>query len=715
MQSNLKVAVWLVALFGIQSCNQNTQFQSSQNPRTAPPQVNPVESADQLPPPIIRPGDIYQRLFLTTETDRVTESFEANKKYSGITIPIRENQRQESLQLPITDVHTENVRHQPTSRKERFTQKVQPHPMDLVVVVDDSRSMAEAHAKIQKNLTSIVEQLGDTHWRVAVTTTSIYLDNNARQKSPCLLGVLDRYENGSAKDFKNLVGKIGVGGYGYERGLERSIRALGCTVKRQRWTRENAMLGIVVVSDEDDCTNTAECTTRQQDVDYSKFIESLRFYSQKYYTSKFYALVAVPGEDASNRYKIDDECFAKNPITNGGEIAFTPGKAYEKVVDYTDGIMACVWEDSYSGIFGKISTDLVSNVQKQFQLKHVPVREGMVVKVDGVDVTNDVTVEDKTIKFNNTPKAHQTIDVEYSHLTDEPLKEHQLANKPIPETVSIKLDDRPLNENEYSIDANGKITFNTDIATGSTVAIDFKSVRENIFAKLNRKADYSSLTVTQNGQPFSGYTVDPATGLLTVDKSRVSKNFAPIIINYAVSEGTVLHYPIDRTGLKGEFKGVYRDLEMLEKIDGATIQGDQIVFKDGTVAIDDSVQAMFEERTQLGNYPLSFLPVLGREVTVKAPSHCAEGTAVVEGQKLKLTCTLGSNDKVEVNYSKLVARKTVFDFDQVDQPDNCSWKVTVVGSEKPVEFIREGTKIFVQDELPLNAKVKIVAQIKVQK
>lgn len=717
MHGNTRLALSFVAILGLQSCNQSTQFQSSQNPVQPPPRVIPAETADQLPPPIIKPGEMFQRLFFTTETDKVTESFAADKKFSGITIPIRENMRQESVQVPVIDDHAENVRHQPSQKTETFSEKIQPHPLDLVIAVDDSSSMQYAIDQINENLYTIVEQLGDTHWRIAVTTTSIFIPARPRQGTrrrevPCILGLLDRFDNGTVEDFKAVASQIGTQGHDDERGLERSIRAVGCKADRKRWTRDNAMLGIVVVSDEDDCTNTDKCARRQSDIDYDQFKKTLREYSDNYYNSKVYALVAEPGDEHSTNYGVKDACYKKHPQFDSTPFA-QPGKIYRKAVKDTDGIMACIWEKSYNDIFSRISTDLVANVKKQFKLKYVPIREGLIVKVDGVDVTDDVRVRGRTIKFKHTPKVHQTIDVEYRYLSNAPLKEHQLANRPIRSSLKIKLDDRELSESEYSVNAKGKITFKTKIETGSTVAIDFKSIRKNIFAKINRKADFSSLTVSQGGKAFTDYTVDPATGLLSVDRSAVKKNLKPIIVSYAVSEGTVLHYPIDRTGLKGEFKGVFRDLEMLERVEGATIQGDQIVFQDGTIAVDDSVQAMFEERTQNGDYPLSFLPVLGRSISITAPSHCPQGSVAVKGQKLVLGCTLGSNDKVEVSYSKLVAKKTVFAFEQVEDPDNCTWEVTLAESNTPVNFIREGKTIFVQDELPIDARVKIIARVNV--
>lgn len=736
MRKTLTAASWLVALLSVQSCNQPTEFQRSGNVPQPPPTVTPspeqVEedtSVDQqLPPPVIppviEPGAVFQRLFLTAEVDRVSDRFQADSKFSGITIPIRENQRQESLQLPVAESHSENIRHETTRKTERFNETIQPLPLDLVIVVDDSESMAGAIEKVKNNLIRIVDRLGDTHWRIAVTTTSIHIPrrrNNARRKVPCILGVLDRFENGSAEDFENLASKIGTDGHDDERGLERSIRALNCKHEGKKWTRDNAMLGMVVVSDEDDCTSTRsdkpiDCNgSRSKDIDYSRFKKKLKSFGKNYYNSKFYALVAVPGSRRDNRYEIAQGCFKKNPYYGGQmerKIYFTPGRVYEKAVEDTGGIMACIWEDSYDSIFSRISDDLIANVKKQFSLQHTPISDGLVVKVDGTDVTSNVSISGNVLSLNEVPQVGQTIAIEYTYLSNDPLEEHQLSQVPLAGSLQVKVDDKVLTADEFNLGEGGKITFNTPVAMGSNVGIEFKSIRENIFAKLNPAIDYSSIIAYQDGEEFKDYWLDPKTGYLTVDRSKITSNFDPIIVKYAITEGTVLHYPVDRARLSGQFKGVFWDLEMTEPVEGAVLNGDEIVFADGSVAVDDSVQAMFQSSVQKGSYPLSFLPVKGRKIDIRLPSHCPKGSAEVSGQQLNLSCKLRLNEGVDVRYAKLVAKKTVFNFEQVTDPDNCIWEVTLVGSDTPLKFIREGTTVFVEGDLPVDAQVKVIARVK---
>lgn len=733
MRTPLTAASWLVALLSVQSCNQPAEFQRSGNVPQQPPVVTPnPEQAEettadqQLPPPVIpevvEPGAVFQRLFLTAEVDRVSDRFQAGSKLSSVTIPIRENQRQESLQLPVAESHTENIRHETTRKTERFTETIQPLPLDLVIVVDDSESMKDAIEKVKNNLIRIVDRLGDTHWRIAVTTTSIHIPRrrtNPRREVPCILGVLDRFENGSAEDFENLAGKIGIDGHDDERGLERSIRALGCKHNGKKWTRDNAMLGMVVVSDEDDCTSTRsikpiDCNGRRsEDIDYSLFTKKLKSYGKNYYNSKFYALVAVPGTQQDNRHEIAKSCFNKNPnMGTNRKIYFTPGRIYEKAVEDTGGIMACIWEDSYDSIFSRISDDLIANVKKQFPLQHAPIRDGLVVKVDGTDVTSKVTIDGNLLGLNQIPQVGQTIEVEYSYLSNDPLEEHQLAQLPLAGSVKVTVDGKVLAANEFTLSEGGKITFSSPVAMGSMVGIEFKSLRETIFAKLNPAIDYSSIIAYQDGQEFKDYQVDHKTGYLTVDRSKISTNIQPIIVKYSISEGTILHYPVDRARLAGVFKGVFWDLDMAEPVEGAVLIGDEVVFVDGSVAVDDSVQAMFQTSTQEGNYPLSFLPVKGRKIDIRLPSHCPKGSAVVSGQQLELSCKLKLNEGVDVRYAKLVAKKTIFNFEQVTDPDNCTWEVTLVGSDTPLKFLREGTTIFVDGDLPVDAQVKVVARVK---
>lgn len=109
-------------------------------------------------------------------------------------------------------------------------------PVDLVLVIDDSGSMADEQAALAANLTALLRAAApQAGVRVAVTTTTV----------PALRPLVFR-----AADDPRLLDdvKVGVGGSSCERGIDAIDAALD-----DAGLRNGAGLAVVVVSDEDDC------------------------------------------------------------------------------------------------------------------------------------------------------------------------------------------------------------------------------------------------------------------------------------------------------------------------------------------------------------------------------------------------------------------------------------------------------------------------------
>ncbi len=165
--------------------------------------------------------------------------------------------------------------------------------MDILFVIDDSGSMAEEQNNLVQNFPQFINVLNDymadsgiLDYRVAVTTTgrdvTYTLDPN--QGSPIPLpfpfplvptsesgdnGVmrqdcgmtrrwLDRNDGDVASTFA-CVANVGTGGPGLEMPLYTTQLALGDRMAdgtNLGFLREDALLGIVIVTDEDDCSRT---------------------------------------------------------------------------------------------------------------------------------------------------------------------------------------------------------------------------------------------------------------------------------------------------------------------------------------------------------------------------------------------------------------------------------------------------------------------------
>ncbi len=116
--------------------------------------------------------------------------------------------------------------------------------VDLLVVVDDSRSMSDDQARLRYELPALTGDLHDADWQIAVVTTS----------SPCLRGnrVLRKSDPDAAQAFAQMI-DAGTAGDADERGIAVALDAVKgkCAAGDKPWIRDDATIALLFVSDED--------------------------------------------------------------------------------------------------------------------------------------------------------------------------------------------------------------------------------------------------------------------------------------------------------------------------------------------------------------------------------------------------------------------------------------------------------------------------------
>lgn len=173
--------------------------------------------------------------------------------------------------------------------------------IDLLFVIDDSGSMAEEHQSLIANFGRFIEVLENiegglpnVHIGIISTDVGVGLDNSGIQNCTSVgddgglqadmacqvngLYIVDedmgdgtRYRNysGALTDAFSCMANLGTSGCGFEQPLESIKRALdGHSTRNDGFLRENAFLGIIIVSDEDDCSvsDTGMFDTTQNDL-----------------------------------------------------------------------------------------------------------------------------------------------------------------------------------------------------------------------------------------------------------------------------------------------------------------------------------------------------------------------------------------------------------------------------------------------------------------
>ena len=90
-----------------------------------------------------------------------------------------------------------------TPKSGLFNQSINPvntdRPLDILMVIDNSGSMKEAHENLSTNLKSLLENVKDSDWRIVITTATF---------TDCLRAVINKGDNGYQQTFLNTINEL---------------------------------------------------------------------------------------------------------------------------------------------------------------------------------------------------------------------------------------------------------------------------------------------------------------------------------------------------------------------------------------------------------------------------------------------------------------------------------------------------------------------------
>ena len=213
----------------------------------------------------------------------------------------------------------------PGARIDTFAQ-AEVSRLDILWVVDNSRSMIEEQQNLSDNLLSFFRYLddGDVDYQIAVTTTDAVNDAGRFVGSPPVLTPLTQDVLAA---FRGNI-QVGIEGRAQEQGLEAALLAL----KEQNpdFLRDEAFLFVIFVSDEDD----------------SSFGE-LRYYWRVFEQLKGIgneekvALSAIVGPPSDPETGAEGGCTSEN-----GDAA--PGDRYVALAEETGGLWGSICDASFA-------------------------------------------------------------------------------------------------------------------------------------------------------------------------------------------------------------------------------------------------------------------------------------------------------------------------------------------------------------------------------
>ncbi len=177
--------------------------------------------------------------------------------------------------------------------------KARRSPLDILLVIDNSDSMAEVHRGLADKLGVLLGEVADNDWKIALTTT------DTRDCPQTFSAATPNYKHA----FRSTIGKLGTGGTFLEQASRAAILGLQKDCSGKGWLRANSAVAVLIITDEDNfklgkCgdVDTSGLNVPSPLADRECHISALHSYLQKIrvvgITAKVYGLINT--EDSKN-------------------------------------------------------------------------------------------------------------------------------------------------------------------------------------------------------------------------------------------------------------------------------------------------------------------------------------------------------------------------------------------------------------------------------
>ena len=237
--------------------------------------------------------------------------------------------------------------------------------VDILFVVDNSGSMKEEQANFSSKINGFMDLVKDLDWHVALTTTDARINTVDKNKVERAWGdgQFRPFDSDTGSVFVLKAGEVSLGtaqaqlaaaievgllGSGDERAVNSTYRAVqraASTPANKDFFRPKARLAVIVISDENECSDGKCLATQPTDVPANLLsLVKSTFGNDKIFTFNSIAKMAA-----------DTTCTTA-----------TLGSVYETMSQITDGVTGSVCASDYTPLLSKLGTrvkDLVKSVQ----------------------------------------------------------------------------------------------------------------------------------------------------------------------------------------------------------------------------------------------------------------------------------------------------------------------------------------------------------------
>ena len=324
-------------------------------------------------------------------------------------------------------------------------------PLDLLVITDNSGSMSPYQANLASKLDPLLSFVQFADWRIHVVTTDTDDAGGSYLRCPSR-GIINKADPNFRTKFATAV-TAGTSGDSTERGIKAARLALEHPCPdAANWLRPGSALAILIVSDEDNCSNHGGCSS---DAGGGAWDESK-------YLSDYLATIRTIGDNVRMYGLLEDNDGTPNSCKSQPTANAT---RYWDVIFKTGGICGSVHDNDYSPTLRKISEDVAGLLPPSITLRQMPVNGQVTVTVDGQVLPASAYRLQGTDLFLLQPiRTGQRVVVSYEY--DGPYsRDFRLTNPAAPDSVQVETQGHFLNPSDFTyaiVNSTVRIVSNVD-------------------------------------------------------------------------------------------------------------------------------------------------------------------------------------------------------------------------------------------------------------
>lgn len=373
--------------------------------------------------------------------------------------------------------------------------------VDIVVVVDNSGSMAEEQANLSSRMAPLLSAIKDSDWRVLVTTTDP--EDNLGLLGRCVNTPIMKGDLNPEGRFQNLVRGAGTSGTGTERPILAAVDALKCKYGGNTWIRPESTVAVLILTDEDNC---------HIDVEHGYGCAGAPDKDGAYLTN-YLSTIRKVGTDA----KVYGIFWHPTQSQSQCSTALKQATIISDVVQRTGGTWGSICDGDYAATLSRISQDVAQILKADFTLKSIPDAGTFRMTVNGQNWT-DFVLTGPNVHFTRNPPVGAAIAVTYiSGASGKVTNSFDMPEEPADGQIAATVNGQAAGGVSY--DASGKkAVFSSKPADSSVIVITYKANTplKTVF-NIAPNADTRFLKIYVNGALVSpsNYKYDSDSGTLT--------------------------------------------------------------------------------------------------------------------------------------------------------------------------------------------------------